>query len=99
MQFLNFQLSEVTFSHTEGRRPKCKYRVNKNPRSLNLHLLSHNINSTKCQLRLVAAQNQGIPVPPLTATEWIEDWQPPFTAAVGPLFAQGEGGVKMRSVF
>ena len=29
-QFLNLQLSEVTFSYTEGRRPECKYRVNNN---------------------------------------------------------------------
>ncbi|KAI6648335.1 hypothetical protein LOD99_12144 [Oopsacas minuta] len=43
----------------------------------------------------MAAQNQGIPVPPLTTTERIEDWQPLFTAAVGPLLAQGEGGVKI----
>ena len=43
----------------------------------------------------MAAQNQAIPVPPLTTTERIEDCQPLFYAAVGPLLAQGEGGVKI----
>ena len=32
-KFLKFQLSEVTFSHTEGRRSEYKYRVNNNSRS------------------------------------------------------------------
>ena len=34
-KFLKFQLSEVTCSHTEGRRPEYKYIVNNNSRSAN----------------------------------------------------------------
>ena len=33
-KFLKFQLSEVTFPLTEGRRPKYKYRANNNSRSV-----------------------------------------------------------------
>ena len=33
--FLTFQLSEVNFPHTEGRRPEYKYRVNDNSRGAN----------------------------------------------------------------